>query len=238
MLDPVSWLVGSIIVDLGKGALEDYVKDFLKDRIKDVEGIAQKPFAKEAVKEAVKAFCEIFLNELQEKGVDDGTLSHSQKPLFDYIRLKAVKQVLSSAFLPQCSRLDLRALAEAWQALQTEEKQSWVRRLAPQKFQDAAPFLFREILPRKVVPGLPEEFDWERLGQQYLAKVKAIVRDNEELRKLLDSDSLEATARNSQEIAGIIPDCDLAKYAETIKERVLPNLLCKTNSKSAKSIKL
>lgn len=219
MIEPVSLLVGSILAELGKGALEDYVTDFFKERIKDVEGIAQKPFAKDSVKEAIQGFCALFLNELREKGVDDGTLSHYEKPLLDYIRLKAVKQELSRAFLPQCSSLQIPPLIEGWYTLQTEERQSWVRRIAPQKLQNAAPILFRDLRPRKPVPELPDNFNWQHVGQKYLEKVEDIVRDNEELGKLFDSYHLETAAKNLKQIAGIAPNCDLAKYAETIKER-------------------
>jgi hypothetical protein len=57
MIDPVSaslgwFLVPPILTELGKAALDDYVKDFFKDWIKDVEGLAKKPFAKDAVRDA------------------------------------------------------------------------------------------------------------------------------------------------------------------------------------------
>ncbi len=66
---------------------------------------------------------------------------------------------------------------------------------------------------------LPDDFNWERIGKLYLKKVKAIVRESDELRQILDSQNNEDIAQNTQEIAGIIPDLDLAKYREGIQEQ-------------------
>ncbi len=75
------------------------------------------------------------------------------------------------------------------------------------------------------LPPLPSEFDWKKLGKRYLKKVKAIIRDSDKLRVILDSQNLEAIRDNTQETAGIIPDFDLLGYQEAIKERYgKPNL--------------
>jgi predicted NACHT family NTPase len=66
---------------------------------------------------------------------------------------------------------------------------------------------------------LPDDFNWERIGKLYLKKVKAIVRESDDLRPILDSQNLEATAQNTHEMAGIIPDLDLVKYREGIQEQ-------------------
>ncbi|MGB6301834.1 MAG: HEAT repeat domain-containing protein [Rivularia sp. (in: cyanobacteria)] len=69
------------------------------------------------------------------------------------------------------------------------------------------------------LPALPAEFDWKRLGKRYLKKVKAIIRDSDKLRIILDSQNIEAIKDYTQETAGIIPDFDLLGYQEGIKER-------------------
>ena len=66
---------------------------------------------------------------------------------------------------------------------------------------------------------LPNNFNWERIGKLYLKKVKAIVRESDDLRLILDSQNQEDTAQNTQEMAGIIPDLDLVKYREGIQEQ-------------------
>ena len=68
------------------------------------------------------------------------------------------------------------------------------------------------------LPALPGEFDWKRIGKRYLKKVKAIIRDSDKLRVILDSQNIEAIKDNTKETAGIIPDFDLLGYQEAIKE--------------------
>ena len=66
--------------------------------------------------------------------------------------------------------------------------------------------------------ALPSEFDWKKIAKRYLKKVKAIIRDSDKLRVILDSQNIEAIKENTQETAGIIPDFDLLGYQEAIKE--------------------
>ncbi|MGB3760489.1 MAG: NACHT domain-containing protein, partial [Rivularia sp. (in: cyanobacteria)] len=66
--------------------------------------------------------------------------------------------------------------------------------------------------------ALPSEFDWKKIAKRYLRKVKAIIRDSDKLRVILDSQNREAIKENTQETAGIIPDFDLLGYQEAIKE--------------------
>jgi len=67
--------------------------------------------------------------------------------------------------------------------------------------------------------SLPNEFDWEPVAKRYLKKVKAIIRDSDELRSLLDSHNLEAAQESIKEIAGIPTDFDLNRYREGIQEQ-------------------
>jgi hypothetical protein len=67
--------------------------------------------------------------------------------------------------------------------------------------------------------SLPEEFDWEQVGKRYLKKVKALIRETDELRAILDSQNLESIQQNTQEIAGISPEFDLRRYQEGLQER-------------------
>ncbi|MEQ9235763.1 HEAT repeat domain-containing protein, partial [Coleofasciculus sp. E2-BRE-01] len=66
--------------------------------------------------------------------------------------------------------------------------------------------------------SLPEDFDWEQVGKRYLRKVKALIRESPELREILDSQKLDAIARYTQESAGIIPEFDLRRYQEGLRE--------------------
>ncbi|MBD2363912.1 HEAT repeat domain-containing protein [Anabaena minutissima FACHB-250] len=69
------------------------------------------------------------------------------------------------------------------------------------------------------LPNLPQQFDWERLAKRYLKKVKAIIRESDELRPILDSLHLESLNNTVLEINGITPDFDLKKYQEGLRER-------------------
>jgi hypothetical protein len=68
------------------------------------------------------------------------------------------------------------------------------------------------------LPALPEEFDWNQIAKQYLRKVKALVRESDELRAILDSENLEAMRDSMEAMAGIIPDFDLQRYWESLQE--------------------
>ncbi|QLE57695.1 HEAT repeat domain-containing protein [Nostoc sp. TCL26-01] len=69
------------------------------------------------------------------------------------------------------------------------------------------------------LPSLPDEFDWERLAKRYLKKVKAIIRESEKLRSILDSQHLEEVKDSLQEIAGIPTNFDLLGYQEGLNEQ-------------------
>jgi predicted NACHT family NTPase len=66
--------------------------------------------------------------------------------------------------------------------------------------------------------SLLDDFNWKRVGKKYLQKVKEIIIEIPELREILDSWNLEKIRKNTTEIAGIIPELDLEKYQEAIKE--------------------
>ncbi|MBD2740254.1 NACHT domain-containing protein [Coleofasciculus sp. FACHB-1120] len=67
--------------------------------------------------------------------------------------------------------------------------------------------------------SLPEGFDWEQIGKRYLKKVKAIIRESDELRAILDSQNLEAIQQSTKELAGIPTEFDLRRYQEGLQER-------------------
>ena len=67
--------------------------------------------------------------------------------------------------------------------------------------------------------SVPDEFRWESVGKLYLKKVKALIRESDELRVILDSQKLESIDQNTRELLGIIPDFDLGRYQEGIREQ-------------------
>ena len=67
--------------------------------------------------------------------------------------------------------------------------------------------------------SLPDDFNWELVAKLYLKKVKALIRESDELREIFDSQQLEDISVNTRELAGIIPDFDLRQYQEGIREK-------------------
>jgi len=72
-------------------------------------------------------------------------------------------------------------------------------------------------------PPLPADFDWPRIAKLYLRQVKALMRESDKLRAILDSQRMEAIHHRLGEIAGIIEgipaDFNLEAYREGLLER-------------------
>lgn len=122
IVDPVSaslgWLlVPPILTELGKAALDGYVKDFFKDCIKDVEELAKKPFAQNAVLGALKDFIILLEQELERSGLDKKPIQQYLQPLKHFVKQPPVPQVLGSAFQRNCRVLNTAILAQSWQTL-------------------------------------------------------------------------------------------------------------------------
>jgi hypothetical protein len=180
MVDPVSaglgWLlVGSILQELAKAALDDYVKDFFKGCIKDVEGIAKKPFAQNAVLDALKDFLILFEEELERSGLDKKQIRQYLQPLKQFVKQPPVPQVLGTAFQRNCQVLNTAILADSWQTLTLQHP---LRRNLP----TLTRIVPSNLLKEQPTPSLPPAFSWEGVAENYLASVKLIIQQNAELR--------------------------------------------------------
>src|SRR4028119_34831 len=173
MVDPVSaglgLLVGPMVQELTKAALEDYVKDFFKGFIKDVEGLAKKPFAQNAVREAIKYFTQCFEQELQRSHLDKKQIQQYLQPLRQFLKQPDVRQVLGTAFQGNCKYLNTGILAQQWQNLRLQHP---VRQNLPTFTRIVPANLFQE----QPVSPLPDTFSWERVAENYLASVKLIIQ--------------------------------------------------------------
>jgi predicted NACHT family NTPase len=216
MVDPVSatlgWLlVGPILQELAKAALDDYVKDFFKDCIKDVEGIAKKPFAQNAVREAIKYFTQCFEQELQRSQLDKKQIQQYLQPLHQFLQQPDVRQVLGTAFKGNCKYLDTGILAQHWQNLRLQHP---VRQNLP---------TFTRIVPAnlfqgKQVSSLPDTFSWEQVAEKYLKSVKLIIQQNAELRQIFNTNQFASMERSLATIAPIPAEFNLASYQEGLRE--------------------
>ena len=69
-------LILNQVLDLGKGALEEYVKDFFKDCMHSGVTLANAKVLKQPMGEAVGAFIQQFIEELQFNEVPDTSIDH------------------------------------------------------------------------------------------------------------------------------------------------------------------
>ncbi|MBD2198492.1 MULTISPECIES: NACHT domain-containing protein [Calothrix] len=68
------------------------------------------------------------------------------------------------------------------------------------------------------LPTLPAKFNWQLVADRYLRKCQQILSETEDLRELLNTRNLKAIEKYTQATVGIIPDFDLRKYQEAIRE--------------------
>ncbi|NET56719.1 MAG: NACHT domain-containing protein [Symploca sp. SIO2E6] len=178
-----------VLLELGKGALEDYVKDFFKDCIKGVETCHGTSLLKKALGEALQQFLKIVEDELEfgcnlsGAEIRDGYEIAIEK----FIRHQEVKPLLGQAFAKDCRVIDSKQLGKIW----------------------------RQHYPQ----AMPTEFDWNGVAKEYVKEVKRIIKQSPELRAILELELQESIEKNTKEIAGISPDFNLKAYQEGLQER-------------------
>ncbi len=178
--------------DLAKDATKDWVKDLFKDCLKDRFEKVVQLMSKEPLDIAAGKALKEFLQMVQD-GLEYAGLEEQQE-LRQYI--KPLKQFIKNKSVQEI-------LGSAFQ----EDCEVLDTRTLAQTWKDLN------------LPSLPDEFNWEKVGKRYLKNVKEIIRESDDLRKILDSQALEEIAQNTKEMAGIVPDFDLIKYRDGIKER-------------------
>jgi predicted NACHT family NTPase len=176
------------VLKLGQSAAEDYVKDFFKGCIQEGIATAKPEVTKKAVAEALKAFLLLVTDELEDRELSKAEIrDRYDRALVQFIQNDSVKPILGKAFEKDCRSIDATALSTIWQ---------------------------QSTLKGKPFPTIPEEFDWQRVGHEYLKKVRRIIRETPELRSLLETELLEDIARNTTPLS---PGFDVAKYRESLQ---------------------
>lgn len=176
------------VLKLGQSAAEDYVKDFFKGCLQEGIAAAKPEVTKKAVAEALKAFLMLVTDELEDRELSKAEIRDRYDPaLVQFIQNESVKPILGKAFEKDCRAIDATALSTIWQ---------------------------QSTLKGKPFPTIPEEFDWQRVGREYLKKVRRIIRETPELRSLLETELLEEIARNTTPLS---PGFDVAKYRESLQ---------------------
>ncbi|NET05653.1 MAG: NACHT domain-containing protein [Symploca sp. SIO2B6] len=178
-----------VLLKLGKEALEDYVKDFFKECIKEGVVSAQPSELKKALGEALQQFLRLVEDELE---FECGLSGAEIRDEYEVRIERFIRNQEVKTLLGKAFDKDCRAID--------------ARKLGT---------IWIEYYP----PTMPIEFDWDRLGKNYLREVKRIIKKSQELRAVLELEIQESIERNTKEIAGIIPDFDLRKYQEGLLER-------------------
>ena len=178
---------------LTQAAAEDYVKDFFKGCLKEGVAAAKPEVAKKAVAGALQAFLLLVMDELEDQDLSKAEIRDRsyEEALAQFVKNDQVKPILGQAFEKDCGAIDHAALASCWG---------------------------QSTLRGKPFPALPEGFDWQRIGSEYLKKVRRIVRETPELRSLLKTALLEDIARQTANLnTQISPGFDVAKYRDSLQ---------------------
>jgi len=142
-------LVLEQVLNLGKAALEDYVKDFFKDCVKSGVAQANAETLKKPMAEAIGCFIKRFIKELQFNDVLETSIEHHYKASIKrFVQDKAVRPILGKAFEKDCKQIDYDQLQEIW--TQQYQVEGWQ------------------------FPA--EEFDWRGVAKEYVVEVKDIRR--------------------------------------------------------------
>lgn len=184
-------LVLDQVLNLGKSALEDYVKDFFKDCIKGGIARANAETLKKPMAEAIGFFIKRFVKELQINDVPETSIEHHYKAAIKrFVQNKSVRPILGKAFETHCKQIDYAQLQQIW--TQHYQESEWQ------------------------FPA--EEFDWRGVAKEYAFEVKGIIKANAELRSLLEAELLETIAQNTANLnTQISPGFDVSKYRESLQ---------------------
>ncbi|NEQ67679.1 MAG: NACHT domain-containing protein, partial [Symploca sp. SIO2D2] len=178
-----------VLLELGKEALEDYVKDFFKDCIKGGIESAKPRVLQKALGEALQQFLKIVEDELEfECNLSGAEIRDGYEiPIGKFIKHQEVKPLLGKAFAKDCRTIEGKQLERIWQ------------QHCPQ--------------------AMPTEFDWHGVAKEYVKEVKRIIKQSPELRGVLEFELQESIEKHTKEIAGISPDFNLKAYQEGLQER-------------------
>ncbi|MEW6494549.1 MAG: NACHT domain-containing protein [Cyanobacteriota bacterium] len=178
------------LAKLAGNALEDYVKDFFKSCIGDLVNLAQEVSLKIAFGQALKEFLGLVQQELEDADVDLTEIEQYIESLNQFIGEREVRVTLGKPFQ--------RVLGNTSKA--------------GSEFLDTG--IWIQTWNNLNLKPLPNDFDWERVAKRYGKKVETIVRNSDELRKALDSESLAKIWENIEKIAPITPDFEFSRYRD------------------------
>ncbi|MBD2071295.1 HEAT repeat domain-containing protein [Leptolyngbya sp. FACHB-671] len=189
----------NVLLKIGQGAMEDYVKGFFQDWIGSTKTLAQKKPVQEAIGRAVTDFLLLVQDELMEWGIYEVEIrDRYEREIEQFIHEQEVKLILGKAFEKDCKTIDTKRLEEVWQESKFHKQ----------------PF-----------PAMPDDFSWSRIANEYVRKVRKIVRETPDLREILDSERLEAIEQgvvelthNTAQLRGISPGFSVERYQKSLQD--------------------
>jgi predicted metalloprotease with PDZ domain len=105
-------LVLDQVLNLGKAALDDYIKDFFKHCIGGVAQLKAETL-KQPMAEAIGFFINRFIKELQLNDVPETSIEHHYKATIKrFVQDKAVRPILGTAFEKNCKQIDYQQLEQ------------------------------------------------------------------------------------------------------------------------------
>ncbi len=138
---------------LGQTAAEDYVKDFFKGCLKEGVAAAKPEVAKKAVAQALQSFLLLVTDELEDQELSKAEIrDRYASALVQFVKDESASPILGQAFEQDCSAIDSATLATVWE---------------------------KSAFRGKPFPALPKDFDWQRVGSEYLKKVRRIRHRNQ-----------------------------------------------------------
>ncbi|NEQ71803.1 MAG: NACHT domain-containing protein [Okeania sp. SIO2C9] len=180
---------------------------------------AVKFIAQEVIGELAKGTAEDYVKDFFKQGISDaiGGITNGkilQKATAQAIKyfLYLVKQELENAELNEGQ------LKQYDQPLKQFIKNQLILEVLIKAFDNDIKILDTNKLAitwNEINPPLPDDFDWELVAKQYQRRVKKIIRESDELRKILDSENLDKLANQTE----IKPDFDFKRYREGIVEQ-------------------
>ncbi|MBH8552434.1 NACHT domain-containing NTPase, partial [Nostocaceae cyanobacterium CENA357] len=183
-------------------------------------GLIFKPILEDLAKDAAKDWAKDLL-----KGIPGKIFQKLKKEDIEVAAGKALKEFLQ---LMQ-QQLKVRCkLAEAEIQEYTKDIQKFISHKSVAEILGQAFDINCESLDAKTLEDswnklqlkpLPSKFNWQSITEQYLTQVQELLLDAKELHHILELQKLSDIETNTKEIAGVIPDFNLVKYQEGIRER-------------------
>ncbi|MEM8723220.1 MAG: NACHT domain-containing protein, partial [Cyanobacteria bacterium P01_G01_bin.39] len=198
------FVYSSVLAELNKDSNKEWVKDVLQDWLKDVAKEKLSGFSGTVWDQATRFFGKDFLDVAAETAI-------------------TAFLVLINRHLAEDLELSEEKRARFEKPLNSFLKDPEVRQILGSPFQKFNKPLNIKALKAtwddKGLRDLPDDFNWDKLGQDYRQIVRKVFNESPELKPLLDFQRSEQDSKNLQNLAGVHPEFDLVKYQETILEK-------------------